>query len=172
MTIDAIRQLQSFLHKIVVKFNLYEAVTFFIRPGQVGFRLFEAGSWLSQDNIFHINTLSWDEKRPALLNFSLRDMLARLTFLRSSSPELLEKKIYPKVYEHIKISEREFTAAKEKKLLKMISPECGFLRTLLARQQYIQNNPDNLREADCKKGSEWLLFENIRVFDFTKYLNL
>ena len=53
-------------------------------------------------------------------------MLARLTFLRSSSPELLEKKIYPKVYEHIKISEREFTAAKEKKLLKMISSRVWF----------------------------------------------
>ena len=83
------------------------------RPGQAGSCLFKAGSQHSRDNIFLINTSSRDEKRPALVNFSLKDVLVCLTFLRSSQPELLEKGS-PKVYEHIKIPVHEFTAANEK----------------------------------------------------------
>ena len=37
-----------------------------------------------------------------------------------------------------------------------------FPKILLMKQQFIQSISDNLRETDCKKSSEWLLFhENI-----------
>ena len=101
-----------------------ESGRFSSRPSQVGSRLFKTGSRHSRDNIFRINTSFRNIKRPTLLIFSLKDVLLCLTFLRISQAELLEsrnlvqvscwKKDLAKVYEHIKISAHEFTAANKK----------------------------------------------------------
>ena len=101
-----------------------ESGRFSSRPSQVGSCLFKTGSRHSRDNIFRINTSFRNNKRPTLLILSLKDVLLCLTFLRISQAELLEsrnlvqvscwKKDLAKVYEHIKISAHEFTAANKK----------------------------------------------------------
>ena len=82
------------------------------RSSQAGSRLFKTGSCHSHNNIFHIYSSNRDEKRPALLNFYLIDLLVCLIFLRSSQPELLEKDSR-KVCGHIKIPVHEFIAENE-----------------------------------------------------------
>ena len=51
----------------------------------------------SKDNICYINTSSGDEKRPALINFSLhliiKGIFVSLRFLRISQPKLPGKKL-------------------------------------------------------------------------------
>ena len=107
-TIDEIRQIQPFLHKFVVTFIWNRDV---FHPVQARQDL-ACLSRHSHNNIFHIYSSNRDEKRPALLNFYLIDLLVCLIFLRSSQPELLEKDSR-KVCGHIKIPVHEFIAENE-----------------------------------------------------------
>ena len=157
-TIDETRQLQLFLYKLFVTFVWSQVMKpghFSLWPGQTGSRLLKAGFRHSRVNTFHINTSSWDEKRPSLLNFPLtiiiKGAFVCLTFLRSSQPELLEKKILLKF---TYLTSQQQT----NKVTKSDFFQCGFLKILLTRQQCIQNNPNNLRETDCRKKSAWLFF--------------
>ena len=60
---------------------------FSFRPGQVGSHLFKVVSRHSQGNIFHINTLFRDEKRPTFIDFYLiiKDVLVCVS--QSELPE-------------------------------------------------------------------------------------
>ena len=108
-------------------------------------------------NIFHINKHFIPEwKLSALLNFFLKDLLFRLKFLRSSQPELPEKR-FSQILTIYQNTCTWIYSSKRKKLLKWYLPKSFFLRTLLEWQQCIQIIPNNLRQADWKKSSAWLL---------------
>ena len=57
------------------------------------------------------------------------------------------KKDSTEVYEYIQISLYEFTLASEQSKENDVF-QCGFLRTLVTCQKYMQNIPENLRETD------------------------
>ena len=78
-------------HFFIYLLHLHETGTYFISFRSGGIQLVQGEIRHSRDNIFHINTSSWDEKGPAFLNFSLKDVLVCFTFLRSSQLELQEK---------------------------------------------------------------------------------
>ena len=100
----------------------------------------------SKDNVFHINTSSRNEKRPALINFSLHiiinGMLVSFTFLRISLPELPGKRLSQSICTWIHSSNFQWS----------------FTSILLAIKRCIQNIANNIREDNWKKSSEWLLF--------------
>ena len=86
--------------------GLYEAGTFFIlsRLGR------EAESQHSQDNIFHINTLSQDEKDALIYS--------NILSLKKQATRPARKKILPKLSNIKKGSAHEFTAVDQQSYLK------------------------------------------------------
>ena len=146
--------------------NLWDFCFYFLFENLAESRLCKAGFWHSRDNIFHINTLSGNEIRSALLSFAFKNVCVCLAFLRSSQPELPEKHS-PKVYDYIKTPLHD-SQDQRKKAIKNALFQCGFLRTLLIWQQCIQNIPNNLREADWKKFffEKKYMFENTGIFYF------
>ena len=96
---------------------------------KAGSRLFKARSAHSWDNIFHLNTLSWDEKHPALIflrcTVTIKQVLICLSFI-----SCLKKNIHPKFRNILK---RTFTLTdsnKHSKLLKSSLPVRFFKNSL------------------------------------------
>ena len=79
-----------------------------------------------------------------------------LTLTRTNHPALFKKDSL-RVYEHIRIPVHEFTARNQKSCSKWFFPVyfC-FRKTLVTWEQ--GTSPNNLREADFKKSSTWLVF--------------
>ena len=150
--------------------RLHEVGHFSFHPGQAGFCFFKAESWLSRDNIFHINNSSSVEKHPAF--FKRRACVFNI--LKKQRARAAGEKIVSKfTNKHIKIPVPEFTAAKEKNYQKWSLPVWFFGNpanmTTMYSEHFQQLKRSSLQEKFCVAA--FLIrntFENICVFDFTK----
>ena len=115
-------------------------------PDQTGSHLLKARSQYSRNNIFCINTSSWDEKCPVLINFSFYNNIC-LTFLRNSQPGLLKKEFFR--LNHIK----KYLCMKSQQETKLL-PNAFSSDTIMYSGHFLKN----LRDVDYSKVSMPLFF--------------